>query len=140
MKLCRKCQKVLSLAEFYKHAQMADGHLNICKECVRERVSIHRERNVERIREYDRLRSKQPHRVMSRASNTRRRRMEDRRYGLAHSKVSHAVNKGTLVKPDSCLHCGENKPLISHHPDYDKPLDVIWVCQACHCQMHRKAS
>lgn len=35
MKNCKQCDKAKPLSEYYKHKDMSDGHLNICKECKR---------------------------------------------------------------------------------------------------------
>ncbi|MFA4834882.1 MAG: hypothetical protein WC749_02255 [Dehalococcoidia bacterium] len=60
-------------------------------------------------------------------------------YNYAHDRVAVAVKRGELIKPDTCSMCGEKKIIMAHHNDYSKPLDIIWVCQACHMKIHRGA-
>lgn len=135
-KRCRKCNKVLSIDEFYKHEQMADGHLNICKECVKSRVAKHREAHVERIREYDRQRGKTIQRQAISTSVTRRRRSEVAGYQKGHDDVNRAVRNGEIVKANVCQVCGKACKTEGHHPNYANSKTVIWLCPACHKQYH----
>lgn len=32
----------------------------------------------------------------------------------------------------SCFHDGKWHPIEAHHPDYERPLFVVWACFACH--------
>ncbi len=34
-----------------------------------------------------------------------------------------------------CSRCG-NLKAEKHHPDYDKPLEIIWLCFECHQREH----
>lgn len=34
--------------------------------------------------------------------------------------------------PDCCQMCGLPKKLERHHPDYDLPLLIVWLCKPCH--------
>lgn len=136
MKTCFKCGENKPLSEFYKHAQMADGHLNKCKTCTKRDATNHRDANLDKIREYDRERAKQPHRVKATTKNTRRYRSENRKRAAANAAVARAVKVGTLHKLP-CWVCGSEQ-VEGHHPDYDSPLDVVWLCAAHHKEIHLK--
>ena len=135
-KKCFKCKAVKPLTEFYRHQYMADGHLNKCKECTKRDVGEHREKNLERIRQYDRDRSKNKDRIQLSAALTKKWRAEDRRRSAAHSAVSRAIRSGALVQ-EPCKTCGSAKS-VGHHEDYDKPLEVIWMCAPCHVRHHQR--
>jgi hypothetical protein len=51
----------------------------------------------------------------------------------AHAAVAYALKIGKLVKPDACEQCGrQDSKLEAAHHDYDKKLDVKWLCVGCH--------
>ena len=135
-KECFKCNTVKPLSEFYKHSGMADGHLNKCKECTKNDATGHRNKNLEKIRAYDRARGKIPERIKASVEINKAWRAEDRRRAAAHNAVSRAIKTGNLVRIP-CIRCGEEKSL-AHHEDYDKPLEVMWLCQPCHKQRHKE--
>lgn len=78
----------------------------------------------------------------------------------ANSKIQYAVDSGKLIRPKKCEICGsEGKPdmtncknpwtgeplpdipaycpIVAHHPNYNNPLYVIWVCRKCHIKIHK---
>jgi ribosomal protein S27AE len=135
-KECFKCKTIMPLIEFYKHSAMGDGHLNKCKKCTKNDATTHRNKNLEKIRAYDMARSKEPQRAKLAAEVNRAWRAEDHRRSRAHVAVAKAIRNGLLVRCP-CVRCGEQKSL-AHHEDYDKPLDVMWLCQPCHKQRHKE--
>ena len=55
----------------------------------------------------------------------------------ARSYAGVYKRRGKLIEePCSCGAGGAEM----HHPDYDKPLIVIWMCRACHLQHHSDLS
>jgi len=135
-KECFKCKTVKPLDMFYRHNRMADGYLNKCKECAGSDAVKHRSQNIERIRAYDRERGKNADRIKAAAEQTRAWRSEDDRRQKAHGAVSRAIKSGGLIRLP-CIRCGDEKS-VAHHEDYDKPLDVMWLCQQCHKQRHKE--
>jgi ribosomal protein S27AE len=55
----------------------------------------------------------------------------------AHDLLNRAVRVGAVKKPRNCQRCGRlGKRLNGHHKDYAKPLEVEWLCGACHLAEH----
>ena len=150
MKVCRECNQEKPLTEFYKHAKMADGHLNKCIECVKKRVSKHREANLEKIRAYDKKRGNLPHRIKARQEYTKteagkqaRKKanaVQKKRYPMAYAAyviTSNAVRDGNLIQAKNCSVCNSTEKIEGHHDDYTKPLSIRWLCNKCHHEWHR---
>lgn len=55
---------------------------------------------------------------------------------LARKKVYYAIKNGFLKRDSTCLLCGSEEKIEAHHRDYDKPLDVVWLCRICHNGVH----
>lgn len=130
LKRCFKCEAELPIVNFYKHPQMTDGHLGKCKACTRYDVRENRKKRLVHYLEYDRNRSKTPERIAAIHSS---RSQQKRRASVA---VHNAVKRGKMKKL-SCEICGDPKS-EAHHPDYDKPLDVMWLCRKHHADIHRQ--
>lgn len=128
LKRCFRCRQRKPLAAFYRHPMMADGRLGKCKDCTKSDALKHRNENLEKIRQYDRERAKLPHRRASARQHTERWRKADPRRQIAHNAAIRHHRKA----PRCCQMCGLEKKLERHHPDYDLPLLVVWVCKPCH--------
>lgn len=149
MKRCFKCGESKSYGEFYKHPRMKDGHTNKCKECTKQAVCENYRRNIDHYREYERERAMLPHRIDARKryqlteegrkslqkAKSRWRERNHEKY-KAHCKVSNAIRDGKLQKK-RCEECGSTNS-HAHHDDYNKPLDVRWLCSMHHRQWHKE--
>lgn len=51
--------------------------------------------------------------------------------------TNRAIKTGRLHR-EPCRDCNFMK-VDAHHPDYGKPLQVIWLCRPCHIREHAKA-
>lgn len=136
MKICFKCNTNKPLTEFYVHKRMKDGYFNKCKTCTKKDVLLHREENIEKIREYDRKRSKLTHRIARASEYNNWYRKEYPKRAKCVAALNRAVRGGKIFKIP-CWVCGERK-VEAHHPDYDAPLAVVWLCAVHHKEIHLK--
>lgn len=142
-KNCKQCKKHLPISNFYATDTS-------CKPCRRKKVNEYRQKNIERIKAYDRDRGNLPHRVAGRKEYAK---TEDGKKAFkrarqkwlsqnpikraTHLILEYAVRSGRLDKPKCCSDCGAKGRIHGHHEDYTKPLDVIWLCAMCHAAIHK---
>lgn len=62
----------------------------------------------------------------------------------AQNKIEQALIAGEITRPEACETCGQSRThkdgrsgIHAHHPDYNKPLEVMWLCQPCHYSWHK---
>jgi len=67
--------------------------------------------------------------------------LEERKPDRARSKVQYFVKTGKLIPSPICEQCGKEGKTRAHHNDYDKPLEIKWLCGTCHgtleCPAHK---
>ena len=62
----------------------------------------------------------------------------------AQNALEYAIRKGIVERETICETCGDagkfkdgRTKIQAHHPDYNKPLSVMWLCQKCHHEWHK---
>lgn len=137
-KKCIRCGEVLPLDRFYSHPAMRDGHLNKCIECTKEDAKAHRIANPEHYKEYESKRGGGEKRKRLNSTHVKKWREGNPEKYRAQNAVNNAVRDKKITKPTECQICGKAYRLIAHHRDYSKPLDVLWICQKCHRDLHHE--
>lgn len=120
-KICFACGKEKQLSEFYAHPRMKDGHLNKCKECVRESVRIYGQRhsNDRDWVEKERARGREKYRRLNYKEKYKRKHDE-------MSNVSRFYRKLGLTLQGCEL----------HHWNYNFLKDVIALPIGIHRKLH----
>lgn len=141
---CKSCERHLSANDFYA------SNATKCKECVKASVRANRAERADYYRAYDRKRYRdEPKRkeaarksalsaagLKSKAAATAWSRENEPQKWKARNAVSNAIRDGRLKRGDKCYFCESDQRLHAHHEDYDHPLDVVWLCAACHGKLH----
>ena len=134
MKICFKCKISKPKESFYVHPRMADGRLGKCKECNKADAIATRNKKIEYYRQYDTMRSSSKGRLESNRIRSLEYTKKNKEKRHAHGVALNAFNSGKIIRKN-CEHCGNEKSVM-HHPDYTRPLYVIWLCTPCHARVH----
>lgn len=109
---CDKCKRAAYMRNWYR-----------CKSRS-ERRALVAQRDPERVRSADRTRY---HEQQKADPNAMKRRS-------ATFTVNNAIRDGRLQRLP-CEGC-DASPAQAHHDNYDRPLDVRWLCTVCHAAEH----
>lgn len=133
MIVCKKCLIKKEDNEFYPRNM-------VCKECTKKRVSEYQKskkgKEVHRAANKKYSKSKKG-KISSKTCSERHYKLKSsKKKLLARWAVQRAVKSGLLIRC-KCSICGDNN-VHGHHNDYDRQLDVIWLCPFHHKQWHAK--
>lgn len=63
-------------------------------------------------------------------------RRQDPKKRSARNKLNAAIRNNQITR-QPCEVCGKEK-VDAHHDDYDKPLEVRWLCRTHHSRLHKR--
>ena len=142
--LCKVCGTEKEPSDFYANDRT-------CKECRKAKVRANRKANIEYYRQYDKDRANRPDRVAARKEYAKTERgiaagnkakylwaERNKKKRWANDAVNNAVRDGKILKPQNCSSCGKSGRIEGHHADYNRPLDVEWLCSQCHRAWHKE--
>ena len=146
-KYCPRCRETKPETDFSKNRSKPDGLQGYCRKCgnVYGLAYTRTPQRKASLAAYARTsagkltRSVYQHTPEGKASiaaSNKKRRLADPLKYTAHSVVTHALRDGKITKLP-CQVCGALK-VEGHHPDYSKPLEVIWLCRQHHVAEHRR--
>lgn len=126
---CSRCGEDKPASQFYKSKHKKSGYYSHCKACHRATCLTYRWNNIVAERAKDRVRN---------VGRKRGDKPKKPKQARAHYLVRAAIKGGVLVRPDACEVCqNPHSQIEAHHDDYNKPLEVIFMCGCCHQQHHR---
>ena len=127
MKICSKCKINKKEKEYYHSSYFTPGH-RVCILCI---LKTHRKTyNSKKEKARNKLRADK---FKIYHDNNRKRYPEKYK---AREITRRAVKSGKIIK--KCCKICKNINTEIHHPDYTKPLNVIWLCRKHHLALHRK--
>ena len=56
----------------------------------------------------------------------------------ARKILNYHINIGNMTRPNKCSNCLKECKPEAHHTNYERALDVQWLCRSCHGFEHRK--
>jgi hypothetical protein len=131
-RICNKCFVEKPLTEFAKHKSSLGGRIRKCKSCHSAYAAKYRRQNREKVYQQKLAWKRTPAGRRLISENGTKSCKINRKKWNARQQARRAAAKGKIAKTP-CVFCGSQR-VQAHHEDYDKPLEVVWVCYTCHAE------
>jgi len=124
MKICPRCGESKPRTDFSRNKNRGDGLQYQCRACMAEyqkkylTTEICKAGNRVKVLKY-------------------RRKNRDK---VKVWNILRTETRAGRIEPGPCADCGSEVKTQGHHEDYDKPLEVIWLCHGCHKIRHTEAA
>lgn len=135
-KRCSMCKKKLPVNMFGKNKSRPDGMQSFCKPCMREYSHKYNIENRHKRKAY-KLEYNRTHSAQNMEWEARYKEINPMEY-KSRTALGNAIRDGKINRPQFCSKCGKKCTPDGHHPDYSRPLHVIWLCRSCHGRLHKK--
>lgn len=147
MKKCSSCGVEKDFSMFQVRRASKDGLTSSCKHClsIRDKKRANKPNRV--LARFEYSKTERGREARKRATDAyelknsfavaeSKKRWEDKnpKKKSVHGLVAYAIKNG-VIKRRPCEICGHKKS-HAHHDDYDKPLDVRWLCSRHHQEWH----
>jgi hypothetical protein len=146
-KTCTCCGEVKLVDRFHRKLASGDGRSHKCTDCVKAYRAIYNKTHREKQAAYD-ARYRKEH-LEERAAYIAEYRKDPKHLAVeslgrkaywarfperyeANRAMYNAVRRGQIIRPGVCSACGRHCKPHGHHEDYNKPMEVIWLCACCH--------
>lgn len=133
---CQICKAVLPLDSFHKDRTRLNGHSPKCKACKRAKSAAYRK--TKDWAAYQRVRLQDDSKRSSKNAQQKAWHQRNPLATQAYADLHRALNAGSIVRPKECSDCKQVCKPEAHHEDYEKALDVIWLCRPCHEARHHQ--
>ena len=145
---CSKCGEVFTLNCFHKDRRKKLGRSKWCKWCKNKNSvkwdKANPEKVYERVRRWMKANPEKVNEIHKRWKKANPEKVYEirKRYNEANPQKKNAraylywAIKKAKIKRGICEVCGEEK-VDGHHEDYNKPLEVNWLCRKHHKGIHR---
>jgi hypothetical protein len=138
-KRCAGCRKRFPLERFPRHGNSRDGRRRHCRACLL--AGRHQPRaDTPALRAAREARQARAAWISSHRRATARHVERHPEQAAAGKALRAAVKRGEVAKADRCQArgCSSSKSIEAHHHNYQRPLEILWLCAACHRRGHAR--